>query len=274
MENKLTVSKGRQLAQKRLKVFLQPLGFQSRPRPYKRFLRAREEWIDEISFYTDRIHGKVLCYIFPRFAPLTWLQCDRERLWRAEGKPASDLNWDYIRLLDEGPDYFEAVWRDIVHALERRVLPQMEQMTADRFLSRQSQPGSDTGDLFLPYRNQAIDLRHRSLSCDPIAAGHGMELWHLGRFDEGVPYLRFAQEGYHAQLAGLAPEERETFRKQYLELALLDELLALWEHQEGDWKQAIRKKTRPDCGRLVYVCVIPVLGVFQKRHHGLRRKKG
>lgn len=242
MENKLTVSKGRQLAQKRLKLFLQPLGFQSRPRPYKRFLRAREEWIDEISFYTDRIHGKVLCYIFPRFAPLTWLQCDRERLWRAEGKPASDLNWDYIRLLDEGPDYFEAVWRDIVHALERRVLPQMEQMTADRFLSRQSQPGSDTGDLFLPYRNQAIDLRHRSLSCDPIAAGHGMELWHLGRFDEGVPYLRFAQEGYHAQLAGLAPEERETFRKQYLELALLDELLALWEHQERDWKQAIRRK--------------------------------
>lgn len=108
-------------------------------------------------------------------------------------------------------------WRDVARALERKVLPQMEQITADRFLSRQSQPGNDTGDLFLPYRNQAIDLRHRSLSCDPIAAGHGMELWHLGRFDEGVPYLRFAQEGYHAQLAGLAPEERETFRKQYLE---------------------------------------------------------
>ena len=31
-------------------------------------------------------------------------------------------------------------------------------------------------------------------------------------------------------------------RKQYLELALLDELLALWEQQEGDWKQAIRRK--------------------------------
>ncbi len=133
-------------------------------------------------------------------------------------------------------------WRDVARALERKVLPQMEQITADRFLSRQSQPGNDTGDLFLSYRNQAIDLQHRSLSCDPIAAGHGMELWQLGRFDEGIPYLRFAQEGYQAQLAGLAPEERETFHKQYLKLALLDELLALREHQEGDWKQAIRKK--------------------------------
>lgn len=242
MEGTLTVKEGRQLAQKRLKAFLQPLGFQPYPRPYKRFLRAREEWIDDISFYTDRIHGEIICYIFPRFAPLTWLKCDRERLWRIEGKPVSDLNWDYVQLLDKGLDYFDMVWQDITHAIEHKVLPQMEPMTADTFLSRQTQPSDDIRDLFLPYRNQALDLQNRSLMCDPIVAGHGMELWHLGRFDEGVPYLQFARKGYHSQLAGLAPEEREIFHKRFIELALLEELLALWEQKEGNWELAIRRK--------------------------------
>lgn len=242
MEGKLTVKEGRQLAQKRLKAFLQPLGFQPYPRPYKRFLRAREEWIDDISFYSDHTHGEIICYIFPRFAPLTWLKCDRERLWRIEGKPVSDLNWDYVRLLNEGLDYFEAVWRDITHAIERKVLPQMEQMTADTFLSRQTQSSNDVGDLFLPYQNQVLGLQNQNLICDPVAAGHGMELWHLGRFDEGVPYLQFAQRGYQSQLSRLAPEERETFQKRFTELALLEELLALWEHKETGWDLTIRRK--------------------------------
>ena len=69
-----------------------------------------------------------------------------------------------------------------------------------------------------------------------------MELWHLGRFDEGVPYLQFAQRGYHSQLSKIAPEEREIFQKRFIELALLEELLALWEHKERDWELAIRKK--------------------------------
>lgn len=242
MEDKLTVKESRQLAQKRLKTFLQPLGFRPYPRPYKRFLRAREEWIDEISFYTDRIHGEIICYIYPRFAPFTWLKCDRERLWRIEGKPVSDLNWDYVRLLDEGLDYFEAAWRDITHAIEYKVLPQMEKMTADTFLSRQTHPSNDVGNLFLPYQNEAISLQNRSLMCDPIAAGHGIELWHLGCFDEEIPYLQFAQRGYHSQLSKIAPEEREIFQKRFIELALLEELLALWEHKEKDWKLAIRGK--------------------------------
>lgn len=243
MECKFTIKEGRQLAQKRLKAFLQPLGFRSYPRPYKRFLRAREEWIDEISFYSDRIHGEIVCYLFPRFAPFTWLKCDRERLWRTEGKPVSGLNWDYVRLLDEGLDYFEAVWRDITRALERRVLPQMERMTADTFLSRQTRPGSDMEDLFLPYGDQVLNLRNSiAAGCNPIAAGHGMELWHLGRFEEGAAYLQFARKGYQAQLADLAPEEREIFHKRFTELALLEELLALWEHKEDDWELAIRRK--------------------------------
>ena len=36
------------------------------------------------------------------------------------------------------------------------------------------------------------------------------------------------------------------------------------------------EKTRPDCGRLVHVCVVPVLPlrvVFRKRHHGSHRKQ-
>ena len=45
MEDKLTVKEGRQLAQKRLKTFLQPLGFQPYPRPYKRFF-ARTQRMD------------------------------------------------------------------------------------------------------------------------------------------------------------------------------------------------------------------------------------
>jgi len=143
-----------QLAKQHLKELLQPLGFRTFPRAAHRFVRAREEFIDEIFLYTAP--GRLMkldCYIRARHAPFAWLLCDEERLWRAAGKPVSELYWQTAFLLERGAEYWEAVWRDAARALERCVLPEMEAMTTESFLSRLSR-NSEEG-LFLAY--QTID---------------------------------------------------------------------------------------------------------------------
>jgi len=234
----LTKRESVQLAKKRLKEFLQPLGFRTVPRAARRFVRAREEWIDEIILYTARYCRlmKLDCYIHARCAPFAWLRCDEERLWRAAGKPVSDLCWQTVFLLERGTVYWEAVWRDVARALERCVLPEMEAMTTEAFLSRLLRPSEE--GLFLAY--QTIDLEQPRPVCAPMAAGYGIELWRLGRFGEGAPYLRLAQEGYRAQLAGCGQEDVR--RRQFMELDLIEELLSLWERKEEGWMGAVRQR--------------------------------
>lgn len=241
MEQKITKREGVQLAKKRLKQLLSPLGFHTYPRTTDQFIRVRDEFIDRIHLYHAHRTGFNLdCYISPRFAPFTWLKCDEERLWRAARKPISNLHWNTNLLLENGLDYFEAVWHDMACALKRHVLPEMENMTIEIFLSRQVLPSEDMRDIFLPY--QIIDLNGPCSICSPLIAGHGIELWHLRKFEEGAPYLYYASQGYHAQLSGCKENEKDVFQRQFMELALLEELLSLWERKEGDWMLAIQQR--------------------------------
>jgi len=73
-----------------------------------------------------------------------------------------------------------------------------------------------------------------------MAAGCGIELWRLERFGEGAPYLRYAQEGYHAQLTDCGQED--VYRRQFMELALIEDLLSLWERKEEGWTEAVRQR--------------------------------
>jgi len=238
MEQKKECAK---LAQKHLKTLLKPLGFQLYPHSTNRFVRVRDEFIDEICLYNAKLaYIKLEYYIRSRFAPFAWLRCDEERLWRVAKKPTSDLTWHTDLLREGGLDYFERVWRDVAYALEHCVLPEMENMTIETFLSRQVLHSENVQDLFLAYKT--IDLKEPCSICCPDAAGHGIELWRLGRFDEGIPYLRYAQRSYHAQLADCEPEFRNVWQRQFKELALLEELLSLWERKEGDWMLAIQQR--------------------------------
>jgi len=226
-----------QLAKQHLRELLKPLGFRTFPRAAHRFVRAREEFIDEISLYSAP--GRLMkldCYIRARHAPFAWLCCDEERLWRAAGKPVSELYWQTAFLLERGGEYFEAVWRDVARALERCVLPEMEAMTVEAFFSRLSQNSGD--GLFRAY--QTINLEQPQPVCAPMAAGCGIELWRLGRFEAGVPYLRYAREGYRAQLADCGQED--VFRRQLMELALIEDLLSHWERKEEGWMEAVRQR--------------------------------
>ena len=241
MVQKISKKESVQLAKQRLKLLLKPLGFQPFPRSTNRFVRVRDEFIDEIYLYSaHHRYTKLDCYIHSCFAPFAWLQCDEERLWRAAKKPASDLTWNTNLLLEDGLDYFETVWRDVVCAIECYILPEMEDMTIETFLSRQVLPSENTQELFLAY--QTIDLKGPCSVCNPKAAGHGIELWRLGRFEEGVPYMIFARQSYRTQLAGCEQEAKDVWHRQFMELALLEKLLSLWECKEGDWQLAIQQQ--------------------------------
>lgn len=241
MEQKIKKKEGVQLAQKQLKAFLNPLGFRLYPHSANRFLRVRDAFIDEISLYiADRKYIKLDYYIHSRFAPFAWLKCDEERLWRTAKKPASDLFWRTDLLLECGLAYFETVWRDVVCALERHILPEMENMTIEAFLSRFVLHSENMQALFLAY--ETIDLKKTCSVCNSEAAGYGIELWRMGRFDEGALYLNFALQSYRVQLTDCEQEDRVVWHRQFMELALLEELLSLWERKEENWMLAIQQR--------------------------------
>lgn len=52
----------------------------------------------------------------------------------------------------------------------------------------------------------------------------------------------FARQSYRTQLAGCEQEAKDVWHRQFMELALLEKLLSLWECKEGDWQLAIQQQ--------------------------------
>lgn len=55
-------------------------------------------------------------------------------------------------------------------------------------------------------------------------------------------HLNFALQSYRVQLTDCEQEDREVWHRQFMELALLEELLSLWERKEDNWMLAIQQR--------------------------------
>ena len=186
------------LVKKRFKELLKPLGFQPYLHSTTRFMRVREDFIDEVSLDTYGYHLKADYYIYSRSAPFERLYCDRGRLWRtAKEHITTHLAW-YCEMPEEGgpwyynQEHFEAVWRDVDYVLENHILHQMEAMTEEAFASRLFKRSMEDSDLFLAY-NQ-VSLTDTYYPGTNETAIYGVLLWRLGMYVEGVPYLTFARQ--------------------------------------------------------------------------------
>lgn len=254
MEQETILKKdGVKLVKKRLKELLKPLGFQPYPHSTTRLVRVREKFIDEVSLDTGGYHLNADYFIYLRSAPFARLTCDCGRLWRTTKEHiTTHLQW-YCEIPPEGgpyyykPEHFEAVWQDVACVLERDILPQMEAMTEEVFLSRLLGCRGNDWDFFLP--QDTVSLTSPYYRGAPETAIYGVSLWRQRKYGEGVPYLTFAREKYRAWLTDWKPKtERPDSYAEHFYLchvrteALLDELLSLWESREENWEAQAQER--------------------------------
>lgn len=240
--------KGVQLVRKRLKELLKPLGFQQHPRSTNRFVRVRDNFIDEVRLDTAGTHLEPWYFIHYRFAPFAGLKCDRGRLWRtAKENISTHLSWHCEIPLDGGhyyykPDHFEMVWKDVAYVLGHYILPLMDEMTVEKFLSLLVVYSPYERDLFRA--NEIVRFTDPHFVCMSEAAVYGMGMWCIEQYDEGVPYLTFAQFKYRRWMVGREQETDFFYQCDALTLELLNELVSFWTKKEKNWTSAAQERMR------------------------------
>lgn len=244
MEQEIILKKtGVQIIRQRFKEMPVPLGFLTNPVHKGSFVRVRDELIDEIALRTDGYHLEPIFSIYYRPAPFAAFRADGESLQRfARESGTTDLEWN-CEIPKEGgpyyyqPEHFEKVWKNVVSVLEQYVLPKMEEMTAAQFLSLLVKRYPYDREFFHP--DQIISFTALGHLCRPEAAVYGIGMWLLGKYEEGVPYLTFAQYGYRRWLTdGLVKPDHSHFYQAHVRISeLLDELVGFWQRQEENWER-------------------------------------
>lgn len=249
MEEEIILKKnGVSLVKKRLKELLKPLGFQAYPRSTTRLVRVRDFFIDDIRLDTAGYHLDVHYYIYCRYAPFAGLECDAGRLWRTtQNHISTHLFWSCEIPPSGGPYYyklrhFEAVWQDVALVLQQYILPQMEAMTEEQFLSRLQKGNQNDREFFRPYRTVSLTIPYYPGTGE--AAAYGMGMWRLRKYEEGAPYLALARKKYDEWLSRFEQEANHSVRCHAASLALLDELLILWENKAEGWEAVIQEQIR------------------------------
>lgn len=239
------------LVRKRLKEQLKPLGFQPHPKERNRLMRVREELIDEVSLRTDGTHLTPCFRIYYRKAPFTSLYVDLVNggLWRVmkAREPITTNLWWNVTIPLEGPYYyemehFEAVWRDVVLALERYILPYMDAMSVEKLLDFMVKPQMrEDGEKEIFRVNQIVFFSDIYFACVDEAAVYGVGLWIEGRYTEGLPYLIFAQNKYREHIRPHEPE-KEQFNEGRV-LGVLDKLVSTYECKPQELEETVRRLT-------------------------------
>ncbi len=245
MDETITKKDAVKLVRNRLKELLKPFGFQPYPKGRNSLIRVREELIDEVSLRTDGSHLTPCFHIYYRKAPFSSIYVDlvNGSLWRVMKKQeqiAANLWWN-VNIPHNGPYYyktehFEEVWKDVVLALERYILPYMDTMSVEKLLSfmvkgQWREDGEE--EIFRVY--PIVYFSDKYFACMNQAAVYGVGMWIAGRYAEGLPYIIFAQNKYreHTRLHELEREGRA--------LEVLDTLIDIYERKPKELKDSIQQ---------------------------------
>ena len=236
------------LVRKRLMELLKPLGFQPYSKNRNCLIRVREEFIDEVSLRTDGTHLSPCFHIYYRKAPFESAYVDlvNGSLWRVMKKQQqikTNLWWN-VTIPQNGPYYyktehFEEVWKDVVLALERYILPYMDAMSVEKLLSFMVKPQlREDGEEEIFRVFPTVFFRDKYFACMNQAAVYGIGMWIAGRYTEGLPYIIFAQNKYREHI-----RPRELEKEQFNEgrvLGVLDTLIDIYERKPEELKDTIQ----------------------------------
>lgn len=239
------------LARKRLKEFLAPLGFQPHPKDRNYLMRVREEFIDMVGLRTDGTHLTPRFHIYYRKAPFASVYVDlvNGSLWRVmkKNEPITTNLWWNVEIPQEGPYYykmehFEAVWCDVTLALERYILPYMDNMCVEKLLSFMVKPQNrEDGEKGIFRAQQIVFFSDKYFACMDQAAVYGVGMWIAGRYTEGLPYIIFAMNKYREHIRPHEPEKDEFNEGRVL--GVLDALMDIYERRPNELKDTVQRLT-------------------------------
>lgn len=238
------------LVRKRLKELLMPLGFQLHPKEKNRFMRIREELIDEVSLRTDGTNLRPCFHMYYRQAPFVSIYVDlvNGSLYRVmkERENISRMLWWDVNIPDNGPYYyqtehFEEIWKNVVLALEQYVLPYMDAMTVEKLLSFMVKRYNkrDEEDIFRA--DTSVFFSDKFFACMDQAAVYGVGMWIAENYEEGLPYIIFAQNKYRERIRPYE-QEKEKLREGRI-LEVLDTLIDIYERRPQELKATVQRLT-------------------------------
>lgn len=248
-ESNITKKEAVRLVRKRLKELLKPLGFQPYPKSSNCLMRVRDEFIDEVSLRTDGTHLSPCFHIYYRKAPFESAYVDLVngsllRVMRKQEQVKTNLWWN-VTIPQNGPYYyrtehFEEVWKDVVLALERYILPYMDAMTVEKLLSLMvNRQLREDGEEEIFQVRPTVYFSDKYFACMNQAAVYGVGMWIAGRYAEGLPYIIFAQNKYREHIR---PHELE--KEQFNEgraLGVLDTLIDIYERIPEELKDTVQQ---------------------------------
>lgn len=230
---------GQKIIKKRLQNLLKPYGFQPYPHSATRLVRIREEFIDELAIVADMFGFKISSYIYLRHAPIVTLECLQARLFkvaRERGEISTQLFW-HCEIPEEGPWYypaeqFEAIWQDETFMLKQYVLPQIDEMSIEKFLSRLQK--RDNNDIF--WAEYTVSFKSTtSISAANAALAYGIGLLQLDQSEEAVSYFVFARQVYKSLITKAMQDDAPFGEMLCKLLTLVENLLSLKESNEKEW---------------------------------------
>lgn len=245
MDETINKKEAVKIVRARLKEMLKPFGFQPHQKEKNCFVRVRKELIDKISLRTDGTHLEPCFHIYYRKAPFASIFVDlvNGSLWhvmKARENISTYLRWN-VEIPEKGSYYykaehFEEVWKDVVLALERYILPYMDAMSVEKLLSFMVKYNRQEEDIF---RVQSIVFfSDKYFACMGQAAVYGVGMWIAENYAEGLPYIIFAQNKYREHIR---PHEQE--KEQFTEgrvLVVLDTLIDIYERRPKELKDTIQ----------------------------------
>ena len=248
-ETNITKKEAVKLVRKRLRELLKPLGFQPHPKSGNCLIRVREDFIDEVSLRTDGSHLTPCFHIYYRKAPFESAYVDLVngsllRVMKKQEQIETNLWWN-VTIPENGSYYyktehFEEVWKDVVLALERYILPYMDAMSVKKLLSfmvkgQWRENGEE--EIFQVY--PIVYFSDKYFACMNQAAVYGVGMWIAERYAEGLPYIIFAQNKYREHI-----RPRELEKEQFNEgrvLGVLDTLIDIYERKPEELKDTIQQ---------------------------------
>ena len=238
-DEKITKKKGVQIVKKRFKELLKSFDFYPYHNSTIQFVRVRDKFIDRVFIDTYGYHLDVEYFIYPRCAPFVWLRGDSGRIYRtAKEEISTSLFWECEFAPNSCAAFYsvshlEEVWKDVSHVFEKFVLPQMDAMTDEIFSSRLLNYSNNDKEFFLPYHTAGLD--YDFFPGSDASATYAVEMWHFGKYEEGLPYLIYADKKYKEWVEEREYEDTHQYHSIVKIMELLDALLSLYESKKDGW---------------------------------------